>query len=358
MATTILSLRRATLVGLLLFLMLLTGCGAYSSSAMSGYPVPEREGASMTQTTQTPTAETIPAETAQTPASGATDTTPPETASLAAPTGPTVPLSEVPSTEPEVSSSPWQMSIPQQGAPITPQPGDTTATWSPHKAAMFPADGDCSDAMLLEKYLTIEGLGWADLSSRGCRQLVLVVGSGENGAHITCYRREAQGWVAEADLSRMAGWTGRNGIAHDRRRNTLTSPAGLWALGEAFGNASQPEGLRLPWRGVTENSDWVCDDRSVYFNTWQERHDPTLTATWDYGDVEHLEDYPESYAYACVIRYNTPPYTVPDRGCAIFFHCAKGATEGCIGLPESDFLRMLLWLDPEASPCVLIAAGE
>ena len=73
---------------------------------------------------------------------------------------------------------------------------------------------------------------------------------------------------------------------------------------------------------------------------------------------EHLEDYPESYAYACVIRYNTPPYTVPERGCAIFFHCAKGPTEGCIGLPEADFLRMLLWLDAEEMPYVLIVGSE
>lgn len=295
------------------------------------------------------TADTVPmTETTAPPETMLTETIPEETA----------PSPEASPTTPETPSSPWVMSIPQKGPPITPQPGDTTATWNPQCASMFPADEDCGDAMLLEKYLTVEGLSWADLSARDCRQLVLVVGTGENEAHITCYRREMQGWVAEDHLTGMTGWTGKKGVAHDRKRNSLTSPAGLWALGEAFGNATEPEGLHLLWRDVTGNSDWVCDDQSGYYNTWQERDDPTLTDTWNYADVEHLEDYPESYAYACIIRYNTPPYTVPERGCAIFFHCAKGPTEGCIGLPETDFLRMLLWLDAEKMPYVLIVAGE
>lgn len=274
------------------------------------------------------------------------------------------PLEETQLTSPETQSTPedwsgrWKMSIPQLGDPITPQPGDTSATWNEERAAMFPGDDVCDDAMLLEKYLTTEGLSWTDLSSRGCRQLILVVGRGDSDAVITCYRREAQGWVSEPGLTRITGWTGKKGIAHNRQRNTLTTPAGLWALGEAFGNAPRPAGLGLPWRDVTEHSDWVCDDQSPYFNTWQERGDPELQSSWNWEDTEHLEDYPASYAYACVICYNTPPYTIPDRGCAIFFHCAKGPTEGCVGLPEEQFLKTLLWLDPEASPYILIATGE
>lgn len=357
------TLRRCSVVLTALFLLVLVyGCGASGLSPICGSQS-NKGSTAMIQTPSMPsrhpedtthTAETISiTESADTlPMSETTD--PPETL----PPEETAPSPEAPPAAPEAPSSPWVMSLPQQGTPITPQPGDTTATWNPQCASMFPADEDCGDAMLLEKYLTVEGLSWADLSARGCRQLVLVVGTGENEAHITCYRREMQGWVAADHLTRMTGWTGKKGIAHDRKRNTLTSPAGLWALGEAFGNAPKPEGLHLLWRDVTGNSDWVCDDQSSYYNTWQERGDPALTDTWNHADVEHLEDYPESYAYACIIRYNTPPYTVPERGCAIFFHCAKGPTEGCIGLPEADFLRVLLWLDVEKMPYVLIVAGE
>jgi L,D-peptidoglycan transpeptidase YkuD (ErfK/YbiS/YcfS/YnhG family) len=114
----------------------------------------------------------------------------------------------------------------------------------------------------------------------------------------------------------------------------------------------------MPWGNVTPNSDWVCDANSIYFNTWQERDDPTLESGWDYGDVEHLEDYVTQYAYAVVIQYNTPPYTIPDRGCAIFLHCSRGATGGCIGLNETDMLDTLLWLDPELNPHILITGYQ
>lgn len=45
----------------------------------------------------------------------------------------------------------------------------------------------------------------------------------------------------------------------------------------------------------------------------------------------------------------------PDRGCAIFLHCATGATGGCVGLPEQEMRRVLTWLDPELHPYILIS---
>lgn len=156
----------------------------------------------------------------------------------------------------------------------------------------------------------------------------------------------------------MNGHTGSNGISHNRKRNTNTSPAGLWELGTAFGNSEKPSGIKIPWRNITPNSDWVCDANSIYFNTWQERDDPTLEGSWGYEDVEHLEDYVSQYAYVCVIKYNTQPYTIPDRGCAIFLHCSKGATGGCIGLEEDDMVNTLCWLDPNLNPYIFISGHQ
>ena len=255
---------------------------------------------------------------------------------------------------------PWKGSEPQQGAPIVPQPGDTAACWDMARAGDFSPDDDCSDGELLAKWLAVEGLTLSDLEDRGCTQLVLTVAREEDGVFTltTCYAMEDNAWHAQPGLTRMAGYTGSNGIAHDRRRNTRQSPAGLWALGSAFGLASQPAGLLLPWRDITPQSDWVCDAASPYFNTWQERDDPLITQLWDLQDAEHLEDYSVTYRYACVIEYNTPPYTVPDRGCAIFLHCSDHPTSGCIGLLEEDMVRTLLWLDPRENPHILITGHE
>ena len=49
---------------------------------------------------------------------------------------------------------------------------------------------------------------------------------------------------------------------------------------------------------------------------------------------------------------------IPERGCAIFFHCSKGATGGCIGLPEADMVNTLLWLDPQENPYILITGYQ
>ena len=270
-------------------------------------------------------------------------TEPPETSN-----GP----SEPPKTEPAVTQEPEP--------PVSTQPGDTAATWEPARAGNHPHDSHCSDLELLEKWLTVEGLTLADLEALDCQQLVLAAAQDTDGVETlaVCYTYEGGVWSPVEELGRMRGWVGKNGIMHSRKRNTNTSPAGLWALGMAFGNEEKPGGLKLPWRDVTPMSDWVCDAGSPYFNTWQERDDPELKYTWDYGDVEHLEDYPKSYAYACVIEYNTAPYTVPDRGCAIFFHCATGYTGGCVGLPEADLLAVLHWLDPEKNPHILITGTQ
>lgn len=71
-------------------------------------------------------------------------------------------------------------------------------------------------------------------------------------------------------------------------------------------------------------------------------------------DVEHLEDYINSYAYAWRHSLQYAALYCPGTGCAIFFHCSKGPTAGCIGLPEADMVRTLLWMDPEQNPHILI----
>ena len=89
---------------------------------------------------------------------------------------------------------------------------------------------------------------------------------------------------------------------------------------------------------------------------------------------EHLADYPVQYKYAASIGYNTEK-PVFGAGSAIFLHCfgpRKGlsrllhlpawlrglfrcadiSTAGCISVPESVMLRLLLALRPEAKICI------
>ena len=132
--------------------------------------------------------------------------------------------------------------------PVSTQPGDTAATWDPARAGNHPHDSHCSDLELLEKWLTVEGLTLADLEALDCQQLVLAAAQDTDGVETlaVCYTYEGGVWSPVEELGRMRGWVGKNGIMHSRKRNTNTSPAGLWALGMAFGNEEKPGGLKLP----------------------------------------------------------------------------------------------------------------
>ena len=237
--------------------------------------------------------------------------------------------------------------------------GDTTPGWRPELASRYPPDAECSADQLLEKWMAVEGLRLSDLDARSCRQLILTAAQPSDGVETltVCYERETDGMFHPVSgLDRLQGFVGKNGIMHDRRRNTNTSPAGLWAIGTAFGNEAPPEGLKLPWRQVTTSSEWVCDEASPFFNTWQERGDHDLTP-WS-EDVERLADYPFHYAWACVIEFNRPPDVIPARGCAIFLHCAARGTGGCVGLFPTDMQDVLRWLDPAKNPWILITGTQ
>ena len=136
------------------------------------------------------------------------------------------------------------------------QYGDTTPTWRPELAENYPADEDCDAALLLEKWLAVEGLTTADLDERGCRQLILASAQPTDGVETitVCYTRNDAGVFLPAEgLDRMYGFLGKKGLCHDRIRDSYTSPAGLWAISSAFGNEQPPDGLKLPWRQVTPN---------------------------------------------------------------------------------------------------------
>ena len=337
------------LVWILAILVFLSGCG--SSGAKSAEPEPPVVVMSTPEPEQ--------------PA--ATDPEVPESPETTAPAQPPAAASSEPSAPGAIPTEPVKSDpeLTEPTVPYTPlltpayQRGDTTPTWRPELAAGYPADALCSGEHLLEKWMAVEGLTMADLDDRDCRQLILTVAQPSDGVETitVCYERSVEGsFVPVEGLDRLRGHIGKKGLMHDRRRDTNTSPAGLWALGFAFGNELPPEDLKLPWRQVTSNSDWVCDENSPYFNTWQERGDPALTPWSD--DVEHLEDYPTQYAYAFVIEFNRPPDVVPDRGCAIFLHCGEGGTGGCVSLPRADMLAVLQWLDPAANPFILITGAE
>lgn len=173
-----------------------------------------------------------------------------------------------------------------------------------------------------------------------CTQLILVVSDG-NTAKINCYDFSDGEWTPNKDISSLDGHVGKNGVNSQKAEGDGTTPTGLYGLGIAFGNKSDP-GSALEYRVVTEDDYWVSDSTSPLYNTWV-----SGTEGFDTKQSEHLIDYPEAYAYGIVIGYNTEK-PVPNAGSAIFFHCGTRPTAGCVSTEEASVINILKWLKPGA----------
>ena len=181
----------------------------------------------------------------------------------------------------------------------------------------------------------------------GACQRLFVAASG-SAAVLRCLEKTSRGgWTAVGELGDIRGFIAGNGLSGKKREGDGCSPAGLYRLGTAFGVRPRPD-TKMPWRPVTPASYWVDDPESPHYNRWVEAPDGLGRFS-----AEHLIDYPEEYAYAVVIEYNTGAVG-PGRGSAIFLHCGLRPTSGCVAVGEADLLRILGWLDPAKRPEILL----
>ncbi len=178
-------------------------------------------------------------------------------------------------------------------------------------------------------------------------QLILVLAHGSS-AYLRCYDKVvATQWRLREALGVIAGFVGRNGVTASKKEGDGCTPVGLFKLGHAFGIKEKPD-TKAAYRSITENSYWVDDTHSCYYNTWFEGQQND-----GWSSAEHLADYPREYAYAVVVEYNTAE-RLPGKGSAVFLHCGNRPTAGCVAIPEPALLNILKWLDPEKAPGILI----
>lgn len=72
------------------------------------------------------------------------------------------------------------------------------------------------------------------------------------------------------------------------------------------------------------------------------------------GEAEHLTTYEKQYAHALVIAFNYE-HPVRGRGAGIFLHVnGKGATAGCVSVPEDAMRAVLRWANPQRQPHIAI----
>jgi D-alanyl-D-alanine dipeptidase len=137
------------------------------------------------------------------------------------------------------------------------------------------------------------------------------------------------------------------------------APAGVFALGTAFGYASQPlPGLKLPYLTLTPSIECVDDVHSQHYNRVLDRS----AVTPDWNSSEHMRDTGESYRWGIVVDHNgtvagaNQVAPVPGGGSCVFLHIWRSrdqGTAGCTAMPQNDLETLLTWLDPQRNPLLL-----
>lgn len=181
-------------------------------------------------------------------------------------------------------------------------------------------------------------------------QLVTVSAAsyGATQAELTAYQREGGRW--RRVFGPWVAWIGRNGMAPPgaKREGDGRTPSGTFGFGFFFGVDRDP-GVRFPYRSVDASDFWDDDPSSPLYNLWVDDRDANPGADPEPMDVS-------AYDYGAVIAYNTA--RTPGLGSAIFLHINIGTpTAGCVTLPVGELLEVLRWLNPAASPRIVMGVG-
>ena len=136
-------------------------------------------------------------------------------------------------------------------------------------------------------------------------------------------------------------------------------PAGVFALGTAFGDAATPvPGSKMPYMNLTGSIECVDDPGSKYYNRLVDRS--AVAADW--SSSEHMRSVGEVYRWGIVVGHNGIVTTVkgnpptPGSGSCVFLHIWRSSTQGtagCTAMPQVELETLLAWLDPTREPLLI-----
>jgi D-alanyl-D-alanine dipeptidase len=205
-------------------------------------------------------------------------------------------------------------------------------------------------------------------------QVILVTTDGWNHpvAQLVFADRDASGVWREA--GRSAAVVGASGLGWGlglhrdpadggprKVEGDLRGPAGIFALGPAFGYSSAaPPGTRWEYRQATARDYFVDDPGSSQYNQWVRLPgDEAPDRHW--RSFERMKRSDHLYMLGVVVRHNMDP-VAKGRGSAIFLHVWRApgrGTSGCTALPAEVLGKLIAWLDPGKSPVLVqVPRGE
>jgi L,D-peptidoglycan transpeptidase YkuD (ErfK/YbiS/YcfS/YnhG family) len=183
-------------------------------------------------------------------------------------------------------------------------------------------------------------------------QIILVV---DNSSFFftktTIYAMEKRGDDWQMAFDPLDAVIGRNGFTPvgEKREGDGKTPSGIYPLKMAFGYDEIVK-TKMPYRQTLADDLWVDDPNADDYNHWAKKQE-TRAASYE---IMKRDD--NLYKYGIVIEYNTNP-VIKGNGSAIFLHIWKGEgipTAGCVAVSEENIIKILEWLDPAASPLIIM----
>lgn len=222
------------------------------------------------------------------------------------------------------------------------------------------------------------GFGQSDTARRwsGAEQLIVVITANWNAATGELRRYERTGrmggnWREVGDVSPVV--IGRSGSAWGiglhppqsrgpvKREGDGRSPAGIFALGTAFGYAGTAASA-LPYRGMTASDYCIDVPASPLYNRIVDAREAGAKAVA--GSTEPMRrdlhaGGDQRYRLGFVIEHN--PHAQPQGGSCIFAHLWKAPdapTAGCTAMADGTMEALLGWLDPGRKPVFVLLPAE
>lgn len=168
-------------------------------------------------------------------------------------------------------------------------------------------------------------------------------------------------WVQE--LSTTAA-IGSNGITYNKTEGDHMTPAGTFPLAFVFSDIAQD--TKMPFVRIDDNSVWVCDPNSSFYNTLQSKHNPLRDWSDNKGSTEKMYvKFSKKSSSACIYfefngdgqtQYSAENY---NGGSALFLDGvgANGNMHsgyGDIKIAGNDMNKLLKLLDPSMNPTITI----